>query len=276
MLKKNAFVQAVLRTPVGQSLRNTQGDWRYPLIALGWRISSWLVPRREVTVDGVTLTLSCINPITHFRWFLYATKEIEVRQYINDYVKDGDVFFDVGANVGVFTLYCAKRYPETRVYSFEPEHSNVGLLKDNVIANHLTQQVKITSVAVSDVPGLSFLNIQDTMPGAAAHTENPKAIQTTDEGYRVVWQEGIACFTLDALAKHYGVKPNAIKIDTDGNEDKVLRGATQVLTDKALRSITLEMPMQDDKFKFCRQTLLDAGFILKWSRSDTRNQIWAR
>lgn len=276
MLKKNPVVQALLKTPLGKTLRESHGDWRYPFICMGWMISSWLVPRRSVTCDGVTLNLSCINSITHFRWFLYATKEAEVRQYINDYVKDGDVFFDVGANVGVFTLYCAKRYQQSKVFSFEPEHSNLGLLKDNVLANNLVGQVQITSVAVSDTQGLSFLNIQDTMPGAAAHTENPQAIKMTDEGYQVVWREGIACFTLDALAAHYGVMPNALKIDTDGNEDKVLRGAAKILANKALRSLTLEMPMEDAKSKFCSQTLQAAGFALKWSRPDTRNQIWAR
>lgn len=276
MLKENSFVKFLLKTPLGKFIKESHGDWRYPFICLGWAMARLLVPRRKVVCDGVSLNLSCINPITHFRWFLYASKEIEVRQYINDYVKDGDVFFDVGANVGVFTLYCAKRYPQSRVFSFEPEHSNLGLLKDNVLANALVGRVQITSVAVSDAQGLSFLNIQDTMPGAAAHTENPKAIAMTDEGYQVVWREGIACFTLDQLAIHYKVMPNAIKIDTDGNEDKVLRGATALLKNPALRSLTLEMPIEEAKCAFCTQTLQAAGFTLKWSKPYTRNQIWAR
>ena len=275
-LKQNPLARSILRTPLGRLLRESQGNWCYPFILLGWKIAGLLVPRRRVHCDGVSFTLSCTNPITYFRWYLFARKEEEVRHYINEYVKDGDVFFDIGANVGVFSVYCACRYPKAKVYSFEPEHSNLGLLKDNVIANALTDRVKITSVAVSDSGGLSFLNIQDTAPGAAAHTENKSALNMTDEGYPVVWQEGIATATLDALAQHHGVVPNALKIDTDGNEDKVLRGALKTMANPALRSLTLEMPMENSKVAFCEQALKEAGFVLKWSRSDTRNQVWVR
>ncbi len=275
-LKQNPMVQGLLRTRVGSFLRSSHGNWQYPFIVLGWKMSSLLVPRRNITCDGVRFSLSCMNPITHFRWFLFARKEQEVRQYINDYVKDGDVFFDIGANVGVFSVYCACRYPNAKVYCFEPEHSNLGLLKDNILANHLSSRSTIVSVALSDNVGLSFLNLQDVSAGAAAHTEHRGPLKMTDEGYPVIWQEGISTATLDALVAHLGVTPHAVKIDTDGNEDKVLKGALKTLSHPALRSLTLEMPMEHSKAQFCSNTLKSAGFILKWSRPDTRNEIWVR
>lgn len=275
-IKKNAFLRKISRTAFGRYVRDSQGDWRYPWITLNWVIAGWLVPRRRVCCDGVKFTLSCTNPITHFRWYLFARKEEEIRKYINEHVRNGDVFFDVGANVGVFTVFAACRNPGARVYSFEPEHSNLALLKENILANGLMNRVKITSVAVSDRQSLSFLNIQDTMPGAAAHTEHTKALSITDEGYRVVWQEGIATATLDALAEHWGVYPNALKIDTDGNEDKVLRGAHRVLSHPALRSLTLEMPLENSKVSACQEVLSETGFSLVWSQPYTRNQIWAK
>ena len=275
-LKNYRWAQWLLKTKLGVFLRASHGDWRYPYITLGWCLAKMFVPRRQVNCDGVSFSLSCINSITHFRWFLFPKKEEEVRAYINEYVKDGDIFFDVGANIGVFTVYCACRYPKVKVYSFEPEHSNVGLLKDNVIANGLTQRVRITSVAVSDFVGLSFLNVQDTAPGAAAHTEHRSAIEKTDEGYKVVWQEGIACATLDALSEYLKAYPNVLKIDTDGNEDKILKGAIRTLANPVLRSLTLEMPSEEAKMAYCVQTLKSAGFILAWQRADTKNQTWVR
>ena len=275
-LKNKRVIARLFRTRFSVFLRESHGDWQYPFIVMGWLLSSLFVPRRKVSCDSVNFSLSCTNPITHFRWYLFARKEQEVRQYINDFVKDGDVFFDVGANVGVFSIYCASRYPKTAVYSFEPEYSNLGILKDNVIANQLTGQIKITSVAVSDFGGLSYLNVQDLSPGAAAATEHSSELVTTEEGYKVVWQEGIACATLDALASHHNVAPNALKIDTDGNEDRVLRGASRVIANPALRSVTLEMPMKPDKIAFCELTLKQAGFVLNWARPTTRNQIWIR
>lgn len=276
LIKKSSFVKNILKTRLGRYVQSSEGDWRYPWITLSWFIAGLLVPRRKVRCDGVQFTLSCTNPITHFRWHLFARKEAEVRKYINEHVRDGDVFFDVGANVGVFTIYAACRNQDARVYSFEPEHSNLALLKENILANGLMNRVKITSVAVSDRQGLSFLHIQDTIPGAAAHTEHTKALEITDEGYRVAWQEGIATATLDALAEHWGVYPNSLKIDTDGNEDKVLRGASAVLNHEALRSLALEMPLEKTKVAACEKMLKEAGFSLIWSQNSTRNQIWGK
>jgi FkbM family methyltransferase len=264
------------KTKAGSYVRSSHGNWQYPAINVGWGLSKAFAPRRTVHCDGVSFSLSCINPITHFRWYLFPRKESEVREYINQYVKDGDVFFDIGANVGVFSLYCAKRFPKTKVFSFEPEHSNLGLLKDNVIANRLGQRITITSVAVSDFSGLSFLNIQDTAPGAAAHTEHKGPLTTTDEGYAVVWKEGIATATVDDLVKHLGVVPNTMKIDTDGNEDKIFRGATKTLANPTLRSMILEMPSEEPKNQFCTTVLKNNGFVLKWSRPDTKNEVWVR
>jgi FkbM family methyltransferase len=276
VFKKHPVSQRLLRTRLGAFLRSTHGNCGYPGIALGWQLARFFVPRRHVHCDGVKFSLSCVNPITHFRWYLFPRKEEEVRQYINQYVKDGDIFFDIGANVGVFTVYCACRYPNTKVYSFEPEHSNLGLLKDNIIANHLTDRVTITSIGVSDFVGLSFLNVQDTSPGAAAHTEHRVPVAVTDEGYQVVWQEGIACATVDALSDHFKVVPNALKIDTDGNEDKILKGASRTLSNPTLRSLTLEMPAEEPKKSFCVDVLTKAGFVLTWEKPYTKNQIWVR
>jgi len=181
-------LEKIKKSRLGQGFKNSGcykiwvrscGDWRYPFISFGWFLSGLLVPRRKVSVDGVEFSLSCVNWITHFRWYLFESKEREVRNYINNNVKEGDVFFDIGANVCVFSVYCAKRFNNVSVHSFEPEYSNLSLLKENVVFNRLTEKIKIYSVAMSDFVGMSLLNIQDTTPGAAVHTESKTCIQTT-------------------------------------------------------------------------------------------------
>lgn len=235
------------------------------------------MPRRKVSVNGVTFTLSCINWITHFRWYLFKNKEQEVRDYIDSYIKEGDVFFDIGANVGVFSIYGAKRHKNIEVHSFEPEYSNLNLLKENVVLNNLTKQIKIHSVALSDFVGLSTLNIQDVTPGAAVHTESKYPIGMTDEGYPVIWKEGVVSVTVDFICEQLCVCPNAMKVDTDGNEDKIFRGAVKTLANKALRSLTVEMPMDEAKKKFCYEKLNSHGFSLDWEDgARTRNEIWVR
>ena len=258
-------------------LKRSQGDWRFPFLALSWTVARWLVPRRAVKVNGVSFTLPCHNWITHFRWYLFKTKEAEVRRYIYEYIGEGDVFFDIGANIGVFSVYAAKRHPGVACSCFEPEYSNLFLLKENIVHNALVERANIFSVAVGDFMGLSKLNLQDLTPGSAAHTESKTAIGQTLEGYPVVWTEGIVSVTLDQICREVGVTPNAMKIDTDGNEDKVLRGAADTLRQKQLRSLVIEMPESFEQECACAQMLAEAGFQLDWAeREKTRNQIWIK
>ena len=200
-----------------------------------------------------------------------------MRNYIDEQVKEGDVFFDIGANIGVFSLYAAKKFDSIKVYSFEPEYSNLNLLKENIYYNHLAQKIKPFSVGVSDFTGLSELHLQDVSAAAAASTESNRPIAMTDEGYKVVFSEGIVAATLDYICEQLKVVPCALKIDTDGNEVKVLAGAQKTLKDPRLRSIAIEMPDEGAKGKACREMLQSAGFKLFWQDAKkTRNEIWKK
>ncbi len=276
--KANPIALKIKKSLLVRTIEQSVGDWRYPFMCLNWWFVRMLVPRRKVLIDDFSFTLSCTNWITHFRWFLFKRKEPEVRYYIDTYVKDKDIFYDIGANVGVFSIYAAKRYPHISVYCFEPEYSNLNTLKENIICNDLMLRTKICSVAVSNFVGLSMLHLQDISTGSAAHTESKKPINMTDEGYPVLWSEGIFSATLDYLCEQLGIIPNTMKIDTDGNEDKVLEGGIKTLSNPILRSLVIEMPHDDaEKSRYCYKLLKSAGLRLEWSdRIKTKNEIWVR
>jgi FkbM family methyltransferase len=273
-LKKSAVGRAVKDSWLHRHYQRSAGHWSYPFLALGWALAGWLMRPRWIRSGEVAFKIPVKNWVTHFRWYLFENKEREVRTFIDDFVKDGDVFFDVGANIGVFSMYAAKKFPSLSAYCFEPEYSNLALLKENILANELTDRVTPYAVGVGDVEGLSKLHLQDTAEGAAAHTESREAIDKTEEGYAVVWAEGIAVFTLDGLCKRLGVSPTVLKIDTDGGEGRILTGAAELLGNKELRAIVLERP-QGDAAATCAQLLTAAGF--KEQRPDnTLNAVWAR
>ena len=276
-IKRTKFGQWFKKIKFFNLLKQSQGDWRYPFMVIAWQLSRFIVPRKKINIENVSFTLPCTNWITHFRWYLFKNKEEEVRHYINNYVREGDKFFDVGANIGVFSIYTARRYDNISCYCFEPEYSNLNILKENIVANNITNKVNIYSVAVGNFVGLSRLNLQDFTSGSAAHTESKEPIGMTHEGYPVVWSEGIVSVSLDYICEQLDVFPNALKIDTDGNEDKVLEGAAKTLCDKRLRSLVIEMPDENEKGKYCCEILNRANFYLDWSdKKKTRNQIWVK
>tara|TARA_A100001011_G_scaffold332107_1_gene358971 strand:- start:93 stop:986 length:894 start_codon:yes stop_codon:yes gene_type:complete len=284
-IKKNDSVKNFFRSKIGRILKRSfifriieqsAGNWRYPFILFSWWLAKILVPRRKVKINGITFTLTCTNWITHFRWYLFKTKEPETISFIDNYLVEDDIFFDIGANVGVFTIYAAKKNKNIKVYSFEPEASNLAMLKENIINNGIINNTLTYGIGISDSVGLSKLHLQDLTPGSALHTEDKNNIRASAEGnIPIVWKEGIYVITLDYFCDAIKVKPNVIKIDTDGNEGKILKGASNVLKSPLLKAIILEMPL--DQKDDCTTILLQSGFKLKeHGFSDSRNQIWVR
>jgi FkbM family methyltransferase len=261
----------------GRLVERSHGDWRYPFLSLGWWLAGKVVPRKKVRVEGISFNLSCTNWITHFRWYLFHGKEPEVRYFIDEYLKDDDVFFDIGANVGVFSIYAAMRKPGLSVYCFEPEVSNMYTLKENIIHNGLTDRVKINCMGISDKIGYTLFHLSSFEEGSAVHTESREKITTTDEGFPVVWSEGIISVTLDYICKQLQCIPNALKIDTDGNEPKILDGALNLLSNETLRCLIVEMSEEEGKRIHCQELLKAKGFCLEDHCFDkTRNEIWVR
>ena len=251
--------------------------WQGLVGRLPARIRSGLAPRRTVRSRGLAFTLQCTNWITEFRWASFNQKEPETLDWIDRTLRDGETFFDVGANIGVYTIYAALRRPLARVVAFEPEYANLHLLRDNILENRLQDRIEVYALALGNRTGLSQLHIQDATPGAALHTESAEPLAVTRTHKPVIWREGISVYTLDAFCREVGVWPHCLKMDVDGTEPEVLEGAAETLRSKTLRSIILEMyggpPVRDS----CARLLTAAGLRREWAdpgRAD--NEIWGR
>lgn len=244
----------------------------------GWLAVGVVAPRRRVRSRGLTFTLQCDNWITRFRWQTYNSKEPQTLDWIDRWVREGDVLFDVGANIGVYTMYAALRHPRARIVAFEPEYANLHLLRDNIMRNQLQKRVEVYSVALGRRCGVSRLHVQDLTPGTALHTESSEPLQVTAAGRPVVWHEGIYTMTLDTFCDELRVSPNAIKIDVDGTEPNVLEGAARTLGSPSLRSVLIERPVLEAARSACEARLSDAGFTRVQLGGDAPscNDCWVR
>jgi len=235
-----------------------------------------LIPRRAVRSRGLKFTLSCENWITAYRWRCFNEKEPETLDWIDQYVRNEGVFLDIGANVGVYSIYAALRYPNLKVIAFEPEYSNLHLLKDNILANSLENRVSIYSIALGNENGISHLHIQDATPGAALHTVSRSNLDVTYEGKKVIWKEGVATMALDHFLREAGLKANFIKIDVDGNEKEILEGACQTLSLPDLKSVLIEISDKEEMGIDCKKILEDARFKNVFSEDRNWNYVWNR
>lgn len=196
--------------------------------------------------DEVALTVrdeheyrfSTANPILLWRARTLFSKEPETIEWIRKFLP-ADIFYDVGANIGVYTLFAARRCGQ--VFAFEPEASNYKVLNQNIRLNLLSDRVRAFPFAIAEAMRIDSLRLHSINPGAALHVFG-RNIDFKSDQFEPVFKQGAIAITLDQLVFELGLpSPTVIKIDVDGLEAEILRGARRVLTTPGLRSILLEI-----------------------------------
>lgn len=176
--------------------------------------------------------VNATTDIEKYRCSTFETKEPETLKWIQSF-KDCDCFYDIGANIGLYSLYCCSLYPNSSVYSFEPMISNVSKMVCNKDINKYTNMHCIyaacgarTELANLYVPNQTFLR-QGLTPGASG-SQLGKAEDEGGNAFPVLTVHNIQCYSLDDFINIFKIEPpEHIKIDTDGNEADVLKGFTK-------------------------------------------------
>jgi FkbM family methyltransferase len=149
------------------------------------------------------------------------------------------VLFDVGANIGLYSVYAARR--GVSVLAFEPEARNVAELNRNIRLNNVESLVMSVPVALSDRYGPSVLYGNGFEAGNALNTVG-EPLDWKGEPYLAAAQQGVMCFPLDRFLQDFPTPfPNHVKIDVDGSEHRVIAGALSTLSDPRLRSVLIEL-----------------------------------
>ncbi len=236
-----------------------------------------------INYQGLEMHFSVPNQLNHFRVTTFSTKEPETLEWI-DGLPEGCVLWDIGANVGLYSVYAALRR-KCHVVAFEPSVFNLELLARNLYLNKIHDKVTLLPLALSDRMGSNLLRMTTTEWGGALSTF----------GENVGWdgqsiKESFAFPTyglsMDQAVEVIGMPaPDFIKMDVDGIEHFLLQGGSKVL--KEIQGILVEI--NDD---FTEQTevssklLREAGLTLLEKRHSEMfegskfqnlfNQIWIR
>jgi FkbM family methyltransferase len=181
--------------------------------------------------------------------WLSGKVETPVQAALRRELRPGDVFFDVGANVGFFTILGARRVgPSGKVVAFEPHPASVETLRANVAANRF-EQVVVVANAVSAASGEGVLDIS-----SAALAKLVEA-GSEDGSARRVPVTSIDDFVSD----HADLVPDVLKIDVEGHEVEVLSGMRRTLTQHR-PVIVCEMHGRNERF---RRALDEFGYTVE-------------
>ena len=138
----------------------------------------------------------------------------------------GSTFIDVGAHVGLYTLVASRWVGENgHVYSFEPSSREITALNRNIELNGLAN-VTVTKAALHERGGTAVLHVADSHHGG----QNTLADSFAYGSVRQATEESVTLIALDELWRRGEIRrPGVIKIDAEGSELHVLRGAAALL-----------------------------------------------
>jgi FkbM family methyltransferase len=171
-------------------------------------------------------------------------------------LKPGDIFFDIGANVGYYTLLASKRIGyKGLVYAFEPLVRNVYYLSRHVNLNHAANVV-IIAAACADVLNIARFSFgQNTAEGHILTTSADIGSMSPED------RSLVPVVTVDAVSALLSIQPNVLKIDVEGAELAVLQGA-QATLNSARPHLFLSVH-SDELRKSCTTFLNGLGYRVK-------------
>ncbi len=151
------------------------------------------------------------------KYYWLGTHEEHVQALLAEHVRAGMTVYDIGAHIGFFSLQCAQLVgPRGHVYAFEPRVENAERLRANAKANGATN-IDVRPLAVSDASGeAAFVTHESSLEGCLAQDGAASSVSVRTE-------------SIDALVRDGMPPPDFIKIDVEGAEDRVIRGAARTI-----------------------------------------------
>ena len=215
----------------------------------------------DVAVRGTTIRFAVSNP----RLRVWAERFEEIEPELLDLIDQmpmHSVFFDLGASIGMFSLYAALRR-RAHVYAFEPEAQNYATLELNHFLNRhaLGEPLNSFNVAVGESVGVG--RIHTRVYGAGEHVKilDQAVTQDTNEAFEPAHVQTVLKMPLDRLIGEFHLpQPAVMKIDVDGSEGAVLAGARETIGNPILNTVFIELTgrTQVDEANF----LVQHGFRL--------------
>lgn len=201
-----------------------------------------------------------LGALTRMRAKTFESKEPETLAWIEEF-QENDAMLDVGANVGMYSLYAASR--GCRVVAAEPDALNFALLNENLRLNSelISGKMLAYSVAFHDVFRISTLNVSSAEWGAALNAFD-NAIDYKGDCFEPLFSQGCLGLSMDDFLRQVDFSPNHIKIDVDGNEMLVLRGASHALKSPDLKSVLVELDERRLDYSDCISILETSGLSL--------------
>ncbi len=213
--------------------------------------------------NGISITFNGLKLKIPGRYYRYFTGEYEKDNFnfLKEKIKPGFICIDIGAHIGAYTVYMAK-LSTGHVFSFEPTPSSLKTLKKMVTINHCEDTVTVLPAAVAERTGKTIFYLNDSFLSGSDGTRVAEAnsLVYVDFGKTINKQKiEVDTVSIDDFAEANNLKIDFIKIDAEGAELDILKGAGKtILKDRLSGIISVHCFAFADK----EQTLADIWQIV--------------
>jgi FkbM family methyltransferase len=199
--------------------------------------SALLAPMIETPTARGVLRFRCGSAMAVRHALEFSRHEPDTQRWIEETIRPGEHLWDIGANVGLYSLYAASGQGIT-VTAFEPVASTFAHLVDNIALNRAGERVTPFCLALSNKNGVAPLFLASTEAGMAMHALGEP--QNVKGRFEPAGKQFVLSICGDDLIRQLALRtPDHLKIDVDGHELQVLEGLEQSLPH--VRTVWIEL-----------------------------------
>jgi len=183
------------------------------------------------------------NQLTNWRVNSFFTKEPETLEWIDSFNnEDGLIFWDIGANIGLYSIYNALKNTNSKTYAFEPSTSNLRVLSRNISINSLEKNIQIIPTPLTNKENEFLMMKEGQFIEGGALNSFGEAWDFEGKEFKSTMNYQLIGTTINYFLKNNILEiPDHIKIDVDGIEHLILEGASEFLHHKKIKSISVEI-----------------------------------
>ena len=210
---------------------------RFGLI-LGEKISKSMKKKIRVIVhQNIELKFFVPDELNNWRAITFSSKEPETLAWIDTF-ENSSVFWDVGANIGLYSLYAAQK-KSCKVVAIEPSIFNLEILAKNIALNKAERLVTIFPIALTNQNSQGLFSMSSDEVGGALSTFG-KEYGYDGKKLDFKFQFQVIGMRMDNAVDLWGLdQPDYVKVDVDGIEHLVLEGFGEKL--KKVKSLLIEV-----------------------------------
>lgn len=221
---------------------------------------------KKIPINDKNIFLLDTNFVTNYRIRTFFSKEPETIDWINNF-QNNSVFWDIGANVGLYSIYSQIINKNIQTLAFEPSVLNLDILVKNIYKNNLQDKISVITNPLYNQSTIKNFKLSTLEKGGANSNFGEIEFQR-----KSIMSYKTNSLDIENFFRIYDIEsPDYIKLDVDGNEVNILKSLLEVKN--KIKSILIEVNFKKEELE---KILLENKFKKVFKSDNRNNEIWEK